>query len=67
MLCEYVRMTRKTLDERYVERTMVALTPAVRIELDAYCARVDRPQSYVVRQAITEFLARDATKGKGSK
>ena len=59
-------MARKTLEERYVERTMVALTPAVRADLDAYCARVDRPQSYVVRQAITEFLHR-ADRGEKTK
>ena len=36
--------------------TSVRLTPSERAALDEYADRVDRDRSYVVRQAVNEFL-----------
>jgi hypothetical protein len=44
--------------------TSVRLTPSERAALDDYASRVDRDRSYVVRQAVNEFLTqRSSTTG----
>jgi predicted transcriptional regulator len=43
--------------------TSVRLTPSERAALDDYASRVDRDRSYVVRQAVNEFLAQRGTTG----
>lgn len=47
--------------------TSVRLTPSERAALDDYASRVDRDRSYVVRQAVNEFLAQRASVTGGSR